>query len=99
MGAWNLKKKKKKKFHPVERAAEAMGLPLETGGSTLKVTVLGHKRALIENHRGVYAYTEQGITLMGPEGLVCVTGKGLVIKELDRERMLVDGDITGATYE
>jgi len=94
-----LKKKRGKKLRPLERAAEAMGLPIETDGNILKVTMLGHRRALIENHRGVYAYTEQSITLMGPEGLVSVQGRDLEIKELDRESMLVDGYITGATYE
>ena len=76
-----------------------MGLPVETDGSVLKITMLGHRRALIENHRGVYAYTDKGITLTGPEGLVSVYGRDLEIKELDNERMLVDGYITGATYE
>jgi len=94
-----LKKKKRKKIHAVERAAEMMGLPIETGSSVLKVTMLGHRRALIENHRGVYAYTDKGITLTGPEGMVSVYGRELEIKQLNNESMLVDGYITGAMYE
>lgn len=94
-----MKKKKCKKIRPLERAAEAAGLPIETDSGILKITMLGQKRALIENHRGVYAYTEQGIMLTGPEGIVHVRGSGLEILELDRERMLVEGCITGATYE
>lgn len=78
---------------------EVMGLPIETESSILKVTLLGHRRALIENHKGVYAYTDKGITLIGSEGLVSVYGSSLEIKELDNERMLVDGYITGVTYE
>lgn len=99
MGEDALKKKKRKKIHAVARAAEAMGLPIETESSILKVTMLGHRRALIENHKGVYAYTDKGITLTGPEGLVSVYGSDLEIKELDNERMLVDGYITGTIYE
>lgn len=76
-----------------------MGLPIETESSILKVTLLGHRRAIIENHKGVYAYTDKGITLIGSEGLVSVYGSSLEIKELDNERMLVDGYITGVTYE
>ncbi|MDD6044598.1 MAG: YabP/YqfC family sporulation protein [Clostridia bacterium] len=94
-----MKKKKRKKLRPLERAVEMMGMPMETEGGILKVTMLGHRRALIENHRGVYAYTEKGITLIGSEGLVSVMGTDLEIRMLDRERMLVDGYITGATYE
>ena len=94
-----MKKKKRKKIHAVERAVEVTGLPIETESSILKVTLLGHRRALIENHKGVYAYTEKGITLTGPEGLVSVYGNDLEIRELDNERMLVDGYITGVTYE
>lgn len=94
-----MKRKKRKKLRPVERAAEAVGLPMETGSSVLKVTMLGHRRALVENHRGVYAYTEQGITLEGPEGLVQVKGSELEIRELDNESVLVDGYITGIAYE
>ena len=94
-----MKKKKRKKIHAMERAVEVMGLPIETESSILKVTLLGHRRALIENHKGVYAYTEKGITLTGPEGLVSVCGSDLEIRELDNERMLVDGYITGVTYE
>lgn len=99
MGEDELKKKKRKKIRAVERAVEAMGLPIETESSILKVTMLGHRRALIENHKGVYSYTEKGITLTGPEGLVSVYGRELEIKELDNERMLVEGYITGAEYE
>ena len=94
-----MKKNKRKKIHVMERTVEAMGLPIETESSILKVTLLGHRRALIENHKGVYAYTEKGITLTGPEGLVSVYGCNLEIRELDNERMLVDGYITGVTYE
>ncbi|MBQ7091548.1 MAG: YabP/YqfC family sporulation protein [Clostridia bacterium] len=94
-----MKKKKRKKIHAMERAVEVMGLPIETESSILKVTLLGHRRTLIENHKGVYAYTEKGITLTGPEGLVSVYGSDLEIRELDNERMLVDGYITGVTYE
>ena len=94
-----MKKKKHKKIHAMERAVKAVGLPIETESSILKVTLLGHRRALIENHKGVYAYTEKGITLTGSEGLISVYGSDLEIKELDNERMLVDGYITGTTYE
>lgn len=94
-----MKKKRRKKLRPLEKAVETMGLPVESGGSILKITILGHRRALIENHRGVYAYTEQSITLTGPEGLVSLRGHDLEIRELDRESMLVEGYITGATYE
>lgn len=99
MGGRILKKKKRRKLRPVEWAAETLGLPMETESSILKVTMLGHRKALVENHRGVHAYTEQGITLDGPEGLVQVSGSSLEIKELDSNRMLVDGYITGVAYE
>lgn len=93
------KHKKRRRRDPAAGAMLAVGLPMETDGSTAKVTMLGHRLALIENHRGVYAYTKKGITLTGPEGMLSVYGKDLEIRELDREQMLVEGYITGVTYE
>ncbi len=99
----NMNGKRKHKKRRARECAEGMmlaaGLPMEADGSTAKITMLGHRFALIENHRGVYAYTENGITLTGPEGMLSVYGKDLEIKELDREQMLVEGYITGVTYE
>ncbi len=95
-------RQKHEKRRKTERAAGimlAVGLPMEADGSTAKITVLGHRLALIENHRGVYAYTEKGITLTGPEGMLSIYGRDLEIRELDREQMLVEGYITGVTYE
>ena len=95
-------KRKHKKRRRRERAAGVMlaaGLPMEADGSTAKITMLGHRLALIENHRGVYAYTERGITLTGPEGMLSVYGKDLEIRELDKDQVLVEGYITGVTYE
>ena len=66
------KHKKRRRRDPAAGAMLAVGLPMETDGSTAKVTMLGHRLALIENHRGVYAYTEKGITLTGPEGMLSV---------------------------
>ena len=93
------KKKKRKKLHPVMRAAQIMDMPMDTDGTVAKVTLLGHRKALVENHRGVYACTEEGIILTGAEGMLAVHGRELEIKELDRERMLVEGYITGVSYE
>ena len=81
------KHKKRRRRDPAAGAMMAVGLPMETDGSTAKVTMLGH------------AYTEKGITLTGPEGMLSVYGKDLEIRELDREQMLVEGYITGVTYE
>jgi len=91
-------KKRKQQIHVVAGVMRAMDLPEETDSGIVKVTMLGHRRALIENHRGVYAYTEDGVSLTGAEGVISVSGEGLEIRQLDAERIWVEGYITGVYY-
>lgn len=94
-----LKKERIKKLRPLTGAVIAAGLPMETDGATVKVTMLGQGLVLVENHRGVYSCAEDGITLTGSDGMIGICGRGLVIRELNREQMLIVGCITGVSYE
>jgi len=77
----------------------AVDMPEETDGSIVKLTMLGSRRALIENHRGIAEYAEECIRLAAPSGYIHIAGKGLEIRELNKECALVEGWISGVYNE
>lgn len=93
------KKGKKRDIRPVAAAMRAVDMPEETDGSIVKVTMLGCRRALIENHRGIAEYTDESIYFAAPKGHLRVAGQGLEIRELNRECALVEGQISGIYSE
>lgn len=92
-------KKQKRRIRLARQAILALDLPEETDGSVLKVTLYGHGRAVVENHKGVYEYTESAVALLGAEGVARISGSGLAIRDIDAQRLCVTGTITNISYE
>ena len=59
------------------------------------IELAGRSRVLIENHRGVLAYSLEEICVKVSYGSVCVTGSGLHLLQMSKEQLVICGEITG----
>lgn len=82
----------------LDAAAEGLELPLEAFGSLL-VTVIGNGRVLIENHRGIEAYSAELIRLRSAGGSLAVIGSGLCIRILGKSKLALEGKIRAMEWE
>ncbi len=61
------------------------------------VEIAGHKRVLIENHRGIICYGSETITVNVKYGSVSVCGCGLEILHMTKEHLVISGTIHTVT--
>lgn len=78
--------------------AERLELPGEALG-LLKLSVVGARRALIENHRGLLACTRERIVVRGERGDLSVRGAELCIEAMNEKELLISGKLTAAEWE
>lgn len=61
------------------------------------VEVAGHNRVLIENHQGVIGYSTEEIQIKVCYGRISLTGSKLCFAQINREQLVVTGEIRGIT--
>ncbi|HHX87971.1 MAG TPA: sporulation protein YqfC, partial [Firmicutes bacterium] len=64
-----------------------------------RLTLVGNLQLLVENHRGVIAYSDQVIRIGVSNGELVVKGRELQIKNLYAEELMIKGVIEGLEYE
>ena len=79
--------------------AERLALPGEALGGELCLSAVGNRRLLIENHRGVLAYTEEEIRVGSERGQLVLRGGGLHLSAMDRSELLVAGRLQSIAWE
>ncbi len=64
-----------------------------------RITMLGNKQLLIENHKGIIEYSSCLIRIKLNQGMLKVQGEDLSLGSLQAEQILVDGMITLIKYD
>ncbi len=77
---------------------ERLQIPGEALGE-LKLSVLGDRRALIENHRGLLHCTEELVAVRGRHLNLRIFGGGLRIEAMDGGDLLLSGRLERAEWE
>jgi len=65
----------------------------EATGKDARLTILGSRRALIENHLGVLDYTQTRLVLSTGRGALCVQGDNLALCDVRKGALIVSGII------
>lgn len=81
------------------KLVRALDLPSEAAEGETRVQLLGRERMLVENHRGIYEYRGDLVRLKCADGMMRISGDGLILQELSRSRLFVGGSISGFFYE
>ena len=64
-----------------------------------RLTLVGNIQLLVENHRGVIAYSDRLIRIGVSNGELAVRGREMQIKNLYSEELMIKGIIEGVDYE
>lgn len=82
--------------------AGTLGERLQIPGEALgecKLSVLGNRRALVENHRGLLHCTEELISFRARQGVLRVFGAALRIEAMDGSDLLLSGRLDRIEWE
>ena len=81
------------------RLALACALPEDALLGGARVTMLGRGCVLVEGHCGVVELGVSRIRLRTEDGVVCISGEALTVKELSADAALITGArMDGASY-
>jgi len=64
-----------------------------------RVTLLGNKKLILENHKGIIEYSPSLIRVKLNQGELGVGGSDLVLGNLQNEQMLIKGTISEIKYD
>lgn len=77
----------------MELLADSAELETEPMPAQPIIEISGEQRMLVENHRGVSAYSSERILINVEFGAVCVCGCGLRLLCMTREQLVIRGRI------
>lgn len=77
----------------MELLADSTELETEPMPAQPIIEIAGEQRMLVENHRGVSAYSSERILINVEFGAVCVCGCGLRLFRMTREQLVIRGRI------
>ena len=89
----------KRRIKLKKRIVEMLELPEETGSDIPRVTLFGDEARMVENHHGVFEYSDGGVRLFSGAGLLRIEGRGLVLKQMSADRLYISGDIGSVGFE
>lgn len=83
----------------LQRIAQILELPDDLIMDLPRITMLGNKQLLIENHRGIVEYTPEFIKINLSYGTLNIVGEGMFLGNLQVEQILVEGKIGEIRYD
>lgn len=72
---------------------EALELPKEIMLNLPLVSFIGREEVSIENYKGILEYGEETVRVSTATGILRLTGRGLCIKQLSAECLVVTGRV------
>ncbi|MCK8826977.1 sporulation protein YqfC [Natroniella acetigena] len=81
------------------KLTEMFNLPKDVILNFPRLVLVGNLELLIENHRGIIYYTPELIKIRIYHGLLLVAGKGLIIEELQKDDLIINGEINDLSFE
>ncbi|WP_408954866.1 sporulation protein YqfC [Natroniella sp. ANB-PHB2] len=81
------------------KITEIFNLPQDVILNLPKLVLIGNLELLIENHRGIIYYGPEMIKIRIYHGLLLVEGKELVIEELQKDDLIINGEINELSFE
>jgi sporulation protein YqfC len=83
----------------LQRLAGLLEIPADVVLDWPRITMLGNKQLLVENHKGIIEYTGSLVRIKLNQGELAVTGSDLVIGNLQAEQLLVEGTVAEIKYD
>ncbi len=64
-----------------------------------RITMLGNKQLLVENHKGIIEYTPSLVRIKLNQGELFIAGEDLSLGNLQAEQILVEGVVREVKYD
>lgn len=81
-----------------DKVAALFELPGDVLTDCSRLTLIGARELMVENHRGLYEYTTDKVVLSVPEGRLAVDGQELSIRSISPDQLTIHGSIRGIYY-
>jgi len=75
------------------RLLDTIDLPVEANTALPLIEIVGNRRVLIENHRGVSVYGKDEICIRTKNGEIIVQGCELTLAQMTKERLIITGTV------
>ena len=82
----------------IDLAAERLEIPTFGLHGLPRLTLTGNRQLLVEQHRGLTRYSADCIELALKQGSIRLTGKNLRLVAMDKEAVLIAGEIKSLEY-
>lgn len=83
----------------LQKLAGLLEIPQDIVLDLPRITMLGNKQLLIENHKGIIEYTPSLVRIKLSQGELIVNGANLSLGNLQAEQILVEGIVREVTYD
>ncbi|MPW27080.1 sporulation protein YqfC [Alkalibaculum sp. M08DMB] len=91
---------KKDKIEEIkENISDIFELPKEITLNLPKITIIGNVQVRIENHKGIIEYNDDKIRINSKVGIMIVTGENLLIRNIIKEEVVIEGNIINVTID
>lgn len=80
------------------RAATAIGLPADVVANLPRLSLVGQKQLVVENHRGIALFSPECISIKTTQGVIDVLGEGLLVYSINQEQVVLSGEIASLTF-
>ena len=81
-----------------KNVTEALELPKEILLNLPLISLIGREEVTIENYKGILEYGEETVRIGTAAGILRLRGRGLCLKQLSAECMVVTGQIEGLEF-
>jgi len=76
----------------------ALELPRDIMLDWPTVRMMGDEELVLSNHKGIAEYSKQMVRIKTSLGIVKITGDSLIIREIDREDIIILGKINAVNF-
>ena len=80
------------------RAAQLFDLPADAVANVPRVEMVGDNELRMAPHRGILAYGPEEIHISGGNLVVLVRGRGLELRAMTPEELLITGTVTSVEF-
>jgi sporulation protein YqfC len=83
----------------LQSLAGLLDIPQDIVMDLPRITMLGNKQLLIENHKGIIEYTPSIVRIKLSQGELMIYGEALTLGNLQAEQILVEGVVQEVKYD
>lgn len=81
-----------------DKISEALSMPPEVTGDSVKIILESNNKAFIENYRGVSEYSRESICISTGRNIIAFKGTDMEIKSMTSVEIIIDGLIEAVNF-